>query len=306
MRVAIAGSSGLIGKALTADLTQDGHQVLRLVRRPPTSAHELRWDPAAGILDRGALAGVTAIVNLAGAGVGDKRWSDKYKAEIRESRVMSTRTIARAAAEMQVKPSVVVSASAIGFYGDRGDEHLTESSSKGTGFLSGVCADWEGAADPARDAGIRVVHPRTGLVVSKAGGAWEKLFKIFKLGIGGRLGSGNQYWSFISLQDEVNALRFLIENQAISGPVNLTAPHPVTNREAIRDLARVLRRPAIMAVPSFALRTVLGEFSIEILGSARVVPEVLQCSGFKWQDPTMTEALEAALASGSHRVDSPS
>lgn len=295
MRVAIAGSSGLIGQVLTADLTQDGHQVLRLVRRPPTSADELRWDPAAGIVDLGALAGVTAIVNLAGAGVGDKRWSDKYKAQILDSRVTSTRTIARAAAEMQVKPSVLVSASAIGYYGDRGDAPLTESSSKGTGFLSSVCADWEAAADPARDAGIRVVHPRTGLVVSKDGGAWKKLFKLCKLGVGGRLGSGDQYWSFISLRDEVKALRFLIENEAIRGPVNLTAPHPVTNREAIRDLARVLSRPAIMPVPGLALKAVLGEFSIEVLGSARVLPEVLKDSGFRWQDPTMTEALEAAL-----------
>lgn len=295
MRVAITGSSGLIGKALTANLTADGHQVLRIVRRPPTSADELRWDPVAGRIDLGALEGVTAIVNLAGAGVGDRRWSDKYKTEIRESRVMSARTIARAAAELKVKPSVLVSASAIGFYGDRGNEPLTESSSKGTGFLSDVCADWEGAADPARDAGIRVVHPRTGLVVSKDGGAWEKLFRIFKLGIGGRLGSGDQYWSFISLRDEINALRFLIGNEAINGPVNLTAPHPVTNREAIRDLARVLSRPAVMAVPSFALKTVLGEFSIEVLSSARVLPEVLRDSGFRWQDPTMTEALEAAL-----------
>ncbi|MEI6621155.1 MAG: TIGR01777 family oxidoreductase [Actinomycetes bacterium] len=296
MRVAITGSSGLIGRALTANLIADGHEVLRLVRRTPAGPDEVQWDPTTGSLDPGALEGVGAIVNLAGAGVGDHRWTPAYKAEILDSRVNSTRTIARAAAEMAIRPSVLVSASAIGFYGDRGDAPVDETSSVGEGFLANVCVQWEAAADPAREAGIRVAHPRTGLVVSRHGGAWEKLIKLFKLGVGGRMGSGNQYWSFISMRDEIRALRFLIDNPQLSGAVNLTAPEPVTNRQAVRDLADTLHRPAALPVPSFALKLALGEFSTEVLGSGRVLPRVLEQADFRWQDPTMSEAVRSALA----------
>lgn len=295
MRVAITGASGLIGTALCADLESDGHTVLRMVRRDAQSASEVRWDPRSGEVDLAALEGVDAIVHLAGAGVGDHRWTESYKAEIRDSRVLGTTTIASAAAALTNKPSVLVSGSAIGFYGDRGDERLTEDSGKGMGFLSDVVADWEAAADPARHADIRVVHPRTGLVVSTQGGAWQRMVKLFKLGMGGRLGSGEQFWSFISLADEVAALRYLIDNEGLSGAVNLTAPDPVTNREATADLAAALKRPAALPVPSFALKAVLGEFSIEVLGSSRVIPTRLLDAGFNWSAPTMRDALAQAL-----------
>lgn len=295
MRVAITGASGLIGTALCADLEADNHTVIRLVRRAPQAPSEVRWDPRSGEVDLAALEGVDAIVHLAGAGVGDHRWTENYKAQIRDSRVLGTTTIASAAAALTAKPKVLVSGSAIGFYGDRADERLTEDSGKGMGFLSDVVADWEAAADPARHAGIRVVNPRTGLVVSTNGGAWQRMVKLFKLGLGGRLGSGEQYWSFISLADEVRALRFLIDNEALTGPINLTAPNPVTNREATTALASALNRPAALPVPSFALRAALGEFSIEVLGSSRVIPTRLLDAGFSWSAPTMGDALAQAL-----------
>lgn len=295
MRVAITGASGLIGSALCENLLADGHQVQRLVRRAPGNASEIRWNPRTGDVDLATLEGVDAIVHLAGAGVGDHRWTEAYKTEIEESRVLGTMGIASAAASLKTKPRVLVSASAIGFYGDRGDEQLTEESRKGTGFLSDVVADWEAAADPARHADIRVVHPRTGLVVSEKGGAWERMIKLFKFGVGGRLGSGNQYWSYISLADEIAALRFLIDAESLEGPVNLTAPNPVTNREATAALAAALGRPAILPVPSLALKAVLGEFSIEVLGSSRVIPTRLQEAGFSWSATTMKQALTQIL-----------
>ena len=291
MRVAVTGASGLIGRALCADLTADNHDVVRLVRRTPSAPEELGWDPVNGEVDLAGLEGVDVIVHLAGAGVGDHRWTEQYKAEIRDSRVLGTTTIASAAAALVRKPRALISASAIGYYGDRGDERLTEASDKGTGFLSDVVADWEAAADPARHAGIRVAHPRTGLVVSSEGGAWQRMIKLFKFGIGGRLGQGEQYWSFISIADEIAALRFLIDNENLDGAFNLTAPHPVTNREATADL----KRPAKLPVPSFALRVALGEFSIEVLGSSRVIPTRLTEAGFAWTAPTMPEALEQIL-----------
>lgn len=293
MRVAVTGASGLIGSALVANLASDSHEVLRLVRRSPEGADEVQWSPMSGDIDLSRLDGVDAIVHLAGAGVGDHRWTDSYKTEIRDSRVLGTETIARAAAELSPRLSVLISQSAIGYYGDRGDARLDESASKGTGFLSDVIADWEAAANPARHAGVRVVHPRTGLVVSKNGGGWKPLFTQFKFGVGGRIGSGNQYWPFISLRDEIRALRFLIDNPAISGPVNVTAPEPVTNREATKALAQLLHRPAILPAPAFALKLALGEFSSEILSSSRVVPARLMESGFEWLDPTMPDALRA-------------
>ena len=295
MRVAVTGASGLIGRALCADLTADNHDVVRLVRRTPSAPDELGWDPVNGEVDLAGLDGVDVIVHLAGAGVGDHRWTEQYKAEIRDSRVLGTTTIASAAAALVRKPRALISASAIGYYGDRGDERLTEASDKGTGFLSDVVADWEAAADPARHAGIRVAHPRTGLVVSSEGGAWQRMIKLFKFGIGGRLGQGEQYWSFISIADEIAALRFLIDNENLDGAFNLTAPHPVTNREATADLAAALKRPAKLPVPSFALRVALGEFSIEVLGSSRVIPTRLTEAGFAWTAPTMPEALEQIL-----------
>lgn len=295
MRVAVTGASGLIGSALCESLIADGHEVVTLVRRPPTGPSEVRWDPRSGDVDVAGLVGVEAIVHLAGAGVGDHRWTDEYKDEIRDSRVLGTTAIARAAAELNPLPRVLVCGSAIGFYGDRGDETLTEESSKGTGFMSDVVADWEAAADPARHAGIRVVHARTGLVVSQHGGAWERMIKIFRLGGGGKMGSGKQVWSFISLRDEVAALRYLIDNEALNGPINLTSPHPVTNAEATKSLAEAMHRPSFVPVPAFALKIALGEFSTEVLSSSRVIPARLLDAGFTWSAPTMDDALRQIL-----------
>ena len=295
MKIAVTGASGLIGSALCADLTSVGHDVVRLVRRQPRDSAEIQWDPKRGDVDLAGLQGVQAIVHLAGAGVGDHRWTDAYKREIRDSRVLGTATIAKAAAALDPKPETLVSGSAIGYYGDRGEEVLTEDSAKGTGFLCDVVADWEAAADPAREADIRVVHPRTGLVVSQHGGAWQRMIKLFRAGIGGRLGSGTQYWSFISIQDEIAALRFLIDNRELEGPVNLTAPTPITNKQATKDLAHALHRPAALPVPSFALKAALGEFSSEVLSSSRVIPQRLTNAGFRWSAPTMEEALRQIL-----------
>lgn len=290
MRIVIAGSSGLIGTNLVAQLRSDGHEVLRLVRRPATASSEITWNPAAGEIDTKALAGVDVIINLAGAGVGDHRWTDKYKAEILNSRVQTTSLIAKAAAE--VKPKVLVNASAIGFYGDTADRKVDETSPVGEGFLADVVKQWEAATKLAEDAGVRVVKIRTGLVVSGKGGAWGRLLPLFKLGLGGRLGNGKQYWSFISMRDEVNAIKFVMENEKISGPVNLTAPEPATNSEVTKAMAKVLKRPALLNVPAFALELVLGEFSQEVLGSARVLPKVLSENGFVFTDPDIVSAIK--------------
>ncbi|MBP7971614.1 MAG: TIGR01777 family oxidoreductase [Candidatus Nanopelagicales bacterium] len=295
LRVAITGASGLIGSDLAATLTDDGHRVIKMVRRAPSAPDEVRWDPDSGEVDLAGLSGVDAIVHLAGAGVGDHRWTDSYKTEILNSRVNGTQAMARAAAQLDPKPAVFLCASAIGYYGDRGDLELDEDSSKGVGFLSDVVADWEQACEPARQAGIRVVNTRTGLVVSERGGAWEKLLKQFKLGAGGRLGSGNQYQAFISLRDEVRALEFLINHGSLDGPVNLTAPNPVTNKVSTQALASLLGKPAIIPAPAFALKIALGEFASDVLSSARVLPKKLEKAGFHWDDPTIHDALKQII-----------
>lgn len=294
MKIAVTGASGLIGSALVPHLRARGDEVVRLVRRAATAPDEVSWDPAAGTVDIDALAGTDAVVHLAGAGVGDQRWTDAYKKKILDSRVDSTHTIVRAMIELDPKPRTFVAGSAIGWYGDTGDRKVDESDPAGSGFLADVVRAWEAAASPAADAGIRVTHARTGLVVAKEGGAWARLFPIFRLGLGGKLGSGRQYWSWISLRDEVAALTFLLDNQAMSGPVNLTGPHPATNAEVTAAMGRVLGRPTVFPVPAFALKTALGEFSTEILGSARVLPAVLESAGFVWQDPTVESAIRTA------------
>ena len=294
MKVAITGATGLIGSAVRHSLEDDGHEVLRLVRRPPTDPAEVEWDPKGGSVDANALTGVDAVVHLAGAGVGDRRWSSSYKREIRDSRVLGTRTLARALAGLDPKPAVLVSGSAIGYYGDTGDEPVDESSPVGDGFLAQVVAGWEASAAPAADAGIRVVHPRTGLVVAGKGGAWGRLWPLFKLGVGGRLGGGGQYWSFVSLRDEVRAIRRMIDDSSMVGPYNVTAPNPATNAEITETMAELLHRPAFAHVPTFVLKTVLGEMSQEVLGSARVIPTRLLESGFDFEDPTIEDALRAA------------
>lgn len=293
-RFAVAGASGLIGAALVRSLVGDGHDVVRLVRREPRAADEARWDPKEGYVDTGRLAGCEGVVNLAGAGVGDHRWTAAYKREIRDSRVLGTDTLARAAASLDTPPRVFLNGSAVGYYGDTGARTVDETAPAGDGFLPSVCVEWEAAAAPAHQAGIRTVFARTGLVVARGGGAWGKLFPLFKAGLGGRLGDGRQYWSFIALADHVAALRHLLDADDVAGPVNLTAPQPATNREVTAAMGRVLRRPTMLPVPSFALRAVLGEMAGDVLGSTRAVPTRLLESGFEFSHPGVDQAIRAA------------
>ncbi|MGQ0631101.1 MAG: TIGR01777 family oxidoreductase [Sporichthyaceae bacterium] len=293
MKIAVTGSSGLIGTALVSSLKADGHEVLCLVRRPAKSADEVQWDPAR-TLDPRVLSGVDAAVSLAGAGVGDKRWSEDYKRTLIDSRIQSTFTLSTALAAQERTPAVLVAGSAIGYYGHSDGRELDENSPAGDDFLAQLCVRWEAATAPAEAAGIRVAHARTGLVVAKEGGAWARMFPLFKLGLGGKLGSGKQYWSFISLHDEIAALRHLLEHE-IAGPVNLTAPNPVTNAEITKAMGAALKRPTLFPAPAFALKIVLGEFSSEPLGSQRVLPRRLEKEGFTFAHPTITEAIRAAL-----------
>jgi uncharacterized protein (TIGR01777 family) len=302
MKVAITGSSGLIGTALKASLRVDGHDVLALVRRPASGPDEATWDPQGGTIDVDRMAGVDAVVNLAGAGIGDHRWTASYKREILDSRVLGTGTLVRGILELDPRPRVLVSGSAIGWYGDTGSQAVDETGPPGTGFVAEVAQAWELAADPAREAGVRVTHPRTGLVVAGNGGAWGRpllplpgLFPLFRLGVGGRLGPGTQYWSFVSLRDTVAAMRRMIDDDQLAGPYNVTAPDPVTNATITSAMGKVMHRPTLLPVPAFALRAVLGELSNEVLASIRVVPTRLTEAGFTFADPTIDDALRAAL-----------
>ncbi|GAA3789388.1 TIGR01777 family oxidoreductase [Streptomyces coacervatus] len=294
-RIAVAGASGLIGGALVRSLTADGHEVVRLVRRAPRTKDEVRWDPEGGTVDAAGLAGCDVVVNLAGAGVGDRRWTDAYKTRIRCSRVLGTTALAEAIAALDEKPRVFVNGSAMGYYGETGDRAVDESAPPGTGFLPELCVEWEAAAAPAREAGVRTVFTRTGLVVAREGGAWGRLFPLFRAGLGGRMGNGRQYWSYISLHDEVAAIRHLIDTDGLSGPFNLTAPNPLTNREITAAMGRVLHRPTLLTVPAPVLRTVLGEMAGDVLGSARVLPKRLLESGFSFAFPDIEGAIKAAL-----------
>ncbi|KAB1148577.1 TIGR01777 family protein [Streptomyces luteolifulvus] len=294
-RIAVAGASGLIGGALVRSLTADGHEVVRLVRREPRAEGEVRWDPERKDVDAAGLAGCDAVVNLAGAGVGARPWTEAYKARIRDSRVLGTAALAEAVAAMDSPPRVFVNGSAIGIYGETGDRAVDEDAPPGEGFLPSVCVEWEGAAAPAREAGVRTVFVRTGLVVSRRGGAWGRLFPLFKAGLGGRMGDGRQYWSFVALHDEVAAIRHLIDTDGLSGPFNVTAPHPLTNREITEAMGRVLHRPTVFTVPAPVLRAVLGEFSGDVLGSQRVLPMRLLESGFTFAFPEIEGAIRAAL-----------
>jgi len=289
-KIAITGASGLIGSALVGDLREKGHEVLRLVRRPVASADEVQWDPKNESIDIAALAGVNAVINLAGAGVGDKRWTSLYKSEILNSRVSSTRTIAKAVEEL--KPDVFISASAIGWYGESGNRAVVESDRVGDDFLAAVCREWEGAADLVTD--VRTVKIRTGLVLDPTGGALGRMLPLFRFGLGGKLGNGKQWWSWITLHDVIRAITFLLENR-ISGPVNLTSPNPVTNQEFTSALARAMHRPALFPAPAIALKIALGGFSSEILGSKKVVPQALTDAGFTWDYPHITNALTALI-----------
>ncbi|MFJ9116172.1 TIGR01777 family oxidoreductase [Streptomyces sp. NPDC102394] len=294
-RIAVAGASGLIGGALARSLEADGHEVVRLVRRAARAGDEVCWDPEGRYVDADGLAGCDAVVNLAGAGVGDRRWTDAYKERIRNGRVLGTAALAEAIAGLPEGPRVFVNGSAIGIYGETGDRAVDESAPSGRGFLPELCVEWEAAAAPAREAGVRTVFARTGLVVSGQGGAWGRLFPLFKAGLGGRMGDGRQYWSYIALRDEVAAIRYLIDTDGLSGPFNLTAPNPLTNREITAAMGRVLHRPTLFPVPAQVLRTVLGEMAGDVLGSARVLPKRLLESGFTFTYPEIEQAIRAAL-----------
>ena len=286
-RIAVTGASGLIGTALVGYLKSQGHTVQRLVRRAAASSEEITWDPTAGTVDMDALAGVDAVIHLAGAGVSDKRWTKKYKSEILNSRLLGTTTIAKAVAI--VKPQVFISASAIGWYGESGNRAVVESDRVGDDFLAAVCREWESAADLAGD--VRTVKLRTGLVLDPTGGALGKMLPIFRFGLGGKLSNGKQWWSWITLHDQIRAIAFLLENK-VSGPVNLTSPNPITNSEFTAGLARALHRPALFPVPALALKFVLGGFSSEVLGSKKVMPQVLTEAGFTFDYPHISSALE--------------
>ena len=294
MRVAVTGSSGLIGSALCDRLVQRGDQVVRVVRRSVGAGEPaVRWDPAAGQLDPADLDGVDAVVHLAGAGIGDRRWTADRKREIVESRTRSTALLARTIASMPHPPGVLVSASAIGYYGDCGDEPVTERTGPGSDFLSSLCVRWEGETAPASDAGVRVALVRSGLVLSKGGGALPKLLPLFRLGLGGRFGSGGQWWSWISIDDEIGAVLWILDHE-IAGPFNLTAPNPVTNGDFARVLARALSRPALLPVPRFGPRLLMGRELADTLlfTSARVLPEGLMGAGYTFYK----SELEAALS----------
>jgi hypothetical protein len=297
MRIAITGSSGLIGSALVTALRRDGDEVIRLVRRAPRSADEVSWDPQAprGGLDPAALRGVEAVVNLAGAGVADHRWTASYKAEIRASRVTGTHALASLLAGMDSPPSVVLSGSAIGWYGDTGGREVDESAPAGTGFLAGVVKDWEAAADPAREAGLRVITLRTGIVISRQGGMLARMLPPFRLGLGTRLGPGTQVMSWVAMADWTRVARFLLDHPEVSGPVNLTSPQPVTNAEFTSALAAALHRPAVLSVPSPVLALALGGVTSDLMSSARVLPQRLSDAGFEFSFTDMAGALAAEL-----------
>jgi uncharacterized protein (TIGR01777 family) len=288
-RVAITGASGLIGSALAAFLRARGDEVVRLVRRQPLTADEIRWDPASRTLDPRDLSGLSALVHLAGAGVGDHRWTQAYKQEILASRVDGTATIAAALVDL-AEPVAFVSGSAIGVYGDRGEEILTEDSRPGQGFLADVVTAWEAATGPAEDAGLRVVHARTGLVLTSRGGAMARMLPLARLGLAGRLGSGQQYWSWITLHDEVRALAHLVDHD-LAGPVNLVSTQPLHQVEVVKALGTVLRRPALLPAPAMALKLILGEFAGDVLASARILPSVLTASGFGFEHNTIQSAM---------------
>ena len=289
-QVAVTGSSGLIGSALIGQLRAEGYEVKKIVRRPVRNNDEVFWNPSEGEIDLTALSQVDAIIHLAGVGVGDKRWSAAYKSEILNSRLLGTTTIATAAKTLGVKK--FISASAIGYYGETGNRSVSESDRGGEDFLSVVCREWEAAADLAID--IPTIKLRTGLVLDPTGGALGRMMPIFKFGLGGKLGNGKQWWSWITLHDEIRAIIFLL-NSKITGPINLTSPNPVTNQEFTAALARALNRPAIFPAPAFALRAALGGFSSEILGSKKIVPKVLTDAGFEFDYPHISAALTALV-----------
>lgn len=296
MKVLVSGSSGLVGTELCPMLTSGGHQVARLTRPSSDKKGDVTWQPSEGEIDAGALEGFDAVVHLAGENIGDKRWSDKQKIRIRNSRVDGTRLLSEALAKLDNKPQMLICASATGYYGDRGDEVLTEHSEPGSGFLPEVCIEWEAAADPARAAGIRVVHLRFGVVVTPKGGALAKMLFPFKMCVGGKIGSGKQYWSWIALDDVLGVILHAIATEEVNGPVNVITPNPVTNYEFTKTLGSVLSRPTIFPMPAFAARLALGEMANDLLlASTRAQPAVLEQTGYEFQFPELEPALRHVL-----------
>ncbi len=297
MKILISGSSGFVGTALIESLRNDGHTVARLLRgNREIPAGDVRWDPVAGTIDLEAAEHSDALVNLGGENIGEKRWTTARKAELRSSRVNTTRSLVDAIAKLRNPPKVFISASATGYYGSRGDEQLTESSGPGNSFLADLSAEWEAAASRAQSRGIRVVIPRFGIILAAHGGALPRMLLPFKMGFGGRLGSGHQWMSWVTLNDVTCIVRYLITRTDLHGPVNVVAPNPVQNSEFTRTLARVLHRPAIFPAPEFALRLVLGEMADGLLlGSQRVLPAKLADAGYEFRDAELTSALAYVL-----------
>jgi uncharacterized protein (TIGR01777 family) len=297
MRIAVTGATGMIGSEITRSLRSDGHEVRPVSRRASSEPGAIRWDPAAGEIDAAGFEGVDAVVHMAGAGIGDKRWSEATKREVRDSRMQGTDLLVRTLLALDRPPSVLLSGSAMGYYGDGGDRDLTEETGPGDDWFARLAVDWEAAAQPAVDAGIRTAFLRTSIVLSASGGALKRMLPLFRLGLGGRLGSGRQWWSWISMADEVGAIRFLLERDDLSGPVNLAAPEPVTNAEMTRAIARALHRPAVLPVPAFGPRLLLGRELADglVFTSQRVRPTVLERAGYTFRHPDLDGALAAAL-----------
>jgi uncharacterized protein len=295
--VAVTGSHGFVGSALVPALARAGHHVVRLVRTRPVGADELGWNPEAGTIDAAGLEGIDGVVHLAGAGIGDKRWTDARKRLILESRTQGTGLLARTLAGLSHPPSVLVSASAVGYYGDRGDEPLDEHSTPGNDFVAGVCVQWEAATAAATEAGVRVATTRSGLILGREGGVFPRMLLAFRFGIGGRIASGRQYMSWISISDEVGAILHALTHDAVSGPVNVTGPAPVTNAEFTKTLGRVVHRPTVIPTPLFPLRVRYGSELVQhlLVEGQRVLPKHLEATGYRFAHPTLDEALRAAL-----------
>jgi hypothetical protein len=293
VKIVIAGASGLVGNALVTALRAEGHDVRRLVRRAARAPDEIAWDPARGEIDRERISGVDAVVNLAGENLGAGRWTAARRERILRSRIDATRTLVAAVLGAAVKPAVFVNASAVGFYGDRGDEVLDEQSTRGTGFLPDVCAAWESAAERVGQVNVRTVMLRFGVILAREGGALAKMLPLFRLGLGGPLGTGRQWMSWISLDDAVGAIGLALRDDRVRGPVNVVAPAPVTNADFTRELARAVRRPAFLPAPAWALRLALGKGMADeaLLGSTRAAPRVLERVGYAFRHPTLAAAL---------------
>jgi uncharacterized protein (TIGR01777 family) len=297
MRIAVTGASGLIGTALGAALQADGHDVRPVTRGAASGPGAILWDPMAGEIDAAGFEGVDAVVHLAGANIGAKRWSEPTKREVRESRLRGTDLLARTLAGLHPRPSTLLCGSAMGYYGDTGDEDVTETSPPGDDFFARLAVEWEAAAQPAVDAGIRTAYLRTSMVLTGSGGALGRMVPLFRWGVGGRLGSGRQWWSWISIDDQVGAIRFLLERDDLAGPVNLASPDPITNAGFSKALGRALHRPAVVPVPAFGPRLVLGRELADglVFTSQRVRPAVLVGAGYEYRHSDIDSALAAAL-----------